>query len=92
MPWISWAGAAAVFVWFSHVVTNHSILFFVTVRVNLERQDLYGLFAFLLLLPAVFGPQDRFSIRRLLRSWPMASLGVISYGVFLGTWISLTSS
>jgi peptidoglycan/LPS O-acetylase OafA/YrhL len=51
--------------------------------VNLERQALYGLFAFLLLLPAVFGPQDRSLIRRLLRSWPMASLGVISYGIYL---------
>ena len=36
-----------------------------------------------LLLPAVFGPQDRGLIRRGLRSWPMASLGVISYGVYV---------
>jgi peptidoglycan/LPS O-acetylase OafA/YrhL len=83
MPWISWAGAAATFIFVSHVVANHSILDFVTVRVNMEKQALYGLFAFLLLLPAVFGPQDRTWIRRLLRSWPMASLGVISYGIYL---------
>lgn len=83
MPWASWIGAALAFVVVSHVVTNHSILYFVTPRVNLERQALYGLFAFLLLLPAVFGPQDRSLIRRLLRSWPMASLGVISYGIYL---------
>jgi peptidoglycan/LPS O-acetylase OafA/YrhL len=83
MPWISWAGAAVVFVVVSHVVTDHSILPFSTARVNLERQDLYGLFAFLLLLPAVFGPQDRSLIRRLLRSWPMVGLGVISYGIYL---------
>jgi peptidoglycan/LPS O-acetylase OafA/YrhL len=83
MPWISWAGAAVTFVFVSHVVANHSILAFVTVRVNMEKQALYGLFAFLLLLPAVFGPQDRTWIRRLLRSWPMASLGVISYGIYL---------
>jgi peptidoglycan/LPS O-acetylase OafA/YrhL len=67
----------------SHVVTDHSILDFITVRANLEKQALYGLFAFLLLLPAVFGPQDRSLIRRFLRTWPMASLGVISYGVYL---------
>ncbi len=83
VPWVSWACAAVVFVWVSHVVTDHSILYFVTPRVNLERQALYGLFAFFLLLPAVFGPQDRSLIRRLLRSWPMASVGVISYGIYL---------
>jgi peptidoglycan/LPS O-acetylase OafA/YrhL len=83
MPWVSWAGAAVTFVLVSHVVTDHSILDFITVRANLEKQALYGLFAFLLLLPAVFGPQDQSLIRRLLRTWPMASLGVISYGVYL---------
>ncbi len=50
---------------------------------NLARQELYGLFAFLLLLPAVFGPQDKGLIRRFLQCWPMASLGVISYGIYL---------
>ena len=49
----------------------------------MARQELYGVFAFLLLLPAVFGPQDRTLVRRLLRSWPVASLGVISYGIYL---------
>jgi peptidoglycan/LPS O-acetylase OafA/YrhL len=37
----------------------------------------------LLLLPVAFGPQDRGVIRRLLRSWPVAGLGIISYGFFL---------
>ena len=83
MPWASWAGAAVTFWAVAHVVTDKNILYFVTPRVNLERQSLYGLFAFFLLLPAVFGPQDRSWIRRLLRSWPVASIGVISYGVYL---------
>jgi peptidoglycan/LPS O-acetylase OafA/YrhL len=83
MPWVSWVGAALAFVVVSHVVSDHDIFYFVIPRVNLERQALYGLFAFLLLLPAVFGPQDSSLIRRLLRSWPMASLGVISYGIYL---------
>jgi peptidoglycan/LPS O-acetylase OafA/YrhL len=83
MPWASWAGAAVTYVVVSHVVTNHSILDFIPLRANLEKQALYGLFAFLLLLPAVFGPQDRSLIRRFLRTWPMASLGVISYGIYL---------
>jgi peptidoglycan/LPS O-acetylase OafA/YrhL len=83
MPWICWAGAAVAFVLVSHVVTDHNLLPFSIPRVNLEKQTLYGVFAFLLLLPAVFGPQDRSLIRRLLRSWPMVSLGVISYGIYL---------
>ena len=83
LPWISWIAAALAFVVVSHVVADHSILYFVKPRVNLERQFLYGVFAFFLLVPAVFGPQDRTLIRRLLRSWPMASLGVISYGIYL---------
>ncbi len=83
MPWLSWAGAAVAFVVVSHVDTNHDILNFVVPRVNLEKQTLYGIFAFLLLLPAVFGPQDRSLIRRFLRTWPMVSLGVISYGIYL---------
>ena len=82
-PWVSWAGAAVAFVWVSHVVTNHNILDYTTIRVNMEKQALYGLFALCLLLPAVFGPQDRSGIRRLLQTWPMASVGVISYGIYL---------
>ena len=59
---------------------------------DLARQTLYGLFALFLLLPAVFGPQDRGLVRRFLRCWPMASLGVISYGIYLWhqTWIDET--
>jgi len=83
MPWVSWACAAALFILVSHVVTTHEILYLLSPRVNLERQTLYGLFAFFLLVPAVFGPQDRSFVRRLLRWWPMASLGVISYGIYL---------
>ncbi len=46
---------------------------------------LYGLTAGLLVLPAVFGPQDRDSswIRRFLTTRVMVFLGVISYGIYL---------
>jgi peptidoglycan/LPS O-acetylase OafA/YrhL len=56
---------------------------------DMARQALYSLFAFFLLLPAVFGPQGRGLIRRFLQWWPMAALGVISYGIYLWheTWI-----
>ena len=83
MPWAAWAGAAVAFWVVANVVNNREIIYVLTPRVNLARQELYGVFAFLLLLPAVFGPQDGTLIRRLLRSWPMVSLGVISYGIYL---------
>lgn len=83
MPWASWGAAAVTFWGVSHLGIPKDILYVVSPTVNIERQALYGLFAFFLLLPAVFGPQDDTLVRRLLRSWPMASLGVISYGIYL---------
>lgn len=50
---------------------------------DLARQSLYGATAFLLLLPAVFGPQDRGLVRRFLASGPMIGLGLVSYGIYL---------
>jgi peptidoglycan/LPS O-acetylase OafA/YrhL len=47
------------------------------------RQFLYGASAFFLLLPAVFGAQDRGLIRRFLRWGPVVYLGLISYGIYL---------
>jgi peptidoglycan/LPS O-acetylase OafA/YrhL len=44
---------------------------------------LLGLLAFVVVLPAVLGRQDRGVIRGVLRSRPAARLGLISYGVFL---------
>jgi peptidoglycan/LPS O-acetylase OafA/YrhL len=83
VPWASWGGALLAFWIVSHVVNDAAIIYIVPPGVNLARQELYGVFAFLLLLPAVFGPQDQSLIRRFLQCWPMASLGVISYGIYL---------
>jgi peptidoglycan/LPS O-acetylase OafA/YrhL len=85
MPWLSWGGAALAFVWCSHLGVERSPLYLTTPWQGIELQTLYGVFAFLLLLPAVFGPQGRQTslIRRFLQSWPIASLGVISYGIYL---------
>ncbi len=47
------------------------------------RQFFYGTTAFFLLLPAVFGPQDRGLVRRFLRWEPVVYLGLISYGIYL---------
>jgi peptidoglycan/LPS O-acetylase OafA/YrhL len=54
------------------------------------RQFLYGATAFFLLLPAVFGHQDRGPVRKFLRWGPMVYLGLISYGIYLWhqAWIS----
>lgn len=50
---------------------------------EMARQVLYGLTALFLVVPAVFGTQDRGGVRRLLRSRPVVAVGVVSYGVFL---------
>ena len=83
MPWLSWTGAAGAFWVASHLGISRSPLYLTAPFQGIELQTLYGVFAFLLLLPAVFGPQDQSSIRRFLTSWPLASLGVISYGIYL---------
>ncbi|MEY2421242.1 MAG: hypothetical protein QOI95_1309 [Acidimicrobiaceae bacterium] len=54
-----------------------------TPRQWMARQVLYAAAAFFLLLPAVFGPQDRGVVRRLLQSRVMVAGGLISYGVYL---------
>ncbi len=82
-PWLSWAAAGAAFIWVAHEMSDHEIFYLVVPRVNLEKQALYGAVAFFLLLPAVFGPQDTSLIRRFLQAWPVASVGVISYGIYL---------
>src|SRR4029077_15786695 len=47
--------------------------------------SLYGLTGALLVLPAIFGPQDRTTslVRRFLRTPVMVYLGVVSYGIYL---------
>jgi peptidoglycan/LPS O-acetylase OafA/YrhL len=49
----------------------------------MRREVLYGSTALFLLLPAVFGDQARGAVRRLLRSGPLATVGLVSYGVYL---------
>ena len=52
-------------------------------RQILVRQWLYVAFALFLLIPAVFGPQDRSPVRRVLRSRPVVGIGLVSYGIYL---------
>lgn len=81
-PWASWALAGVSFVAVSHLGISTSVIYLRT-YLDIARQSLYGLFSFFLLLPAIFGPERRGVIRKFLCSWPMASLGAISYGVYL---------
>jgi peptidoglycan/LPS O-acetylase OafA/YrhL len=87
-PWLSWLCAAAGFWAVSHIGVPIVPIYHES-DLDLARQALYGTFAFFLLLPAVFGPQGKGLIRRFLQCWPVASLGAISYGIYLWheTWI-----
>jgi len=81
-PWISWALAIMCFVAVSNLGLP-VLPVYTPSTIEILRQTLYGLFGFFLLLPAVFGPQRQGVIRRFLQLWPMAALGVISYGIYL---------
>ncbi len=81
-PWASWLLAAAAFVGVSHLGISRQALYTKT-YLDIARQTLYGVFSLFLLLPAVFGPQRVGLVRRVLQWWPVASLGVVSYGVYL---------
>lgn len=87
-PWLSWLCAGVCFWAVSHIGIPLAPVYTAS-ELDLAKQTLYGLFAFFLLLPAVFGPSRRGLVRQFLCSWPMASLGVISYGIYLWheTWI-----
>ncbi len=92
-PWVPVASWGAALVCFWAVSTRLHLprvpVYEATLGQALGRQVLYGAFAFFLLVPAVFGPQDRGLIRRALRSRPAVALGVISYGIYLWheTWM-----
>jgi peptidoglycan/LPS O-acetylase OafA/YrhL len=81
--WLWWICAFVVFTAVTYWVGLPVILETVWGGKAYAKQFLYGFTAFFLLLPAVFGPQDRGPVRRLLRFAPIAYLGMISYGIYL---------
>ncbi|HVA02813.1 MAG TPA: acyltransferase [Acidimicrobiales bacterium] len=83
MPWVSWLVALGLLWVVSHLGVSRSPLEHNTPGRGMAMELLYGLFAFFLLVPAVFGPQQRGVIRGVLRWKPVAALGVVSYGVYL---------
>ena len=82
LPWASWGLAVVCFWAVAHVGVPKLPIYVETFR-DLPRQTLYGLFAFFLLVPAVFGPSRQGLIRKGLECWPVASLGAVSYGIYL---------
>ncbi len=91
MPWISWFLALGMLWAVPHLGVSRSPLEHNPPGRGLAQEVLYGLFAFFLLAPAVFGPQRTGTIRWFLRFKPVAALGVVSYGVYLWhqAWVNL---
>ncbi len=94
MPGLWWAAALALFVWYAYrvgpadFVTGYRGFFWQ------QRQLVVALVSAALIVPAVFGAQDRGVVRRALRWRPIAWVGVVSYGVYLWhfDWIKRTPS
>ncbi|MEI8051046.1 MAG: acyltransferase [Actinomycetes bacterium] len=88
MPWISWTLAAGCFWAVSQIGASVDPVYQVT-SIEIAKQSLYGLFAFFLIAPAVFGPLRLGLIRRFLQAWPVMGVGLISYGIYLWhqTWV-----
>jgi peptidoglycan/LPS O-acetylase OafA/YrhL len=82
-PAASWLLSATCFWVALQLNTPESIYARVTRVQDFGIAFLYGLVAFFLILPAVFGDQERGGIRRFLSSRVMATLGIISYGIYL---------
>jgi len=91
-PLAEWVGSAPILWWLIAIACFVTVSKALHLPVGLARVDgvkgfarqfLYGATAFFLLLPAVFGPQDRGLIRRFLRWAPIVYLGLISYGIYL---------
>jgi peptidoglycan/LPS O-acetylase OafA/YrhL len=83
MPAVAWGAALASFVVVCSIGLPLVPLYNATLGQALARQWLYGAFGFLLVLPAVFGPQDRGAVRGVLRSRPFVAIGMVSYGIYL---------
>ena len=83
LDWLWWLLAALCFHAVSFWIGLPDNLVLVTGLKAFERELLYSFTALFLLLPAVFGAQDRGVTRRFLQLRPMVYLGTISYGIYL---------
>lgn len=80
-PW--WTAAGALFAWYAYRVGPTSFAVGYTGWFWHQRQLVLALFTALLLVPAVFGPQDRGLLRRLWSWRPIVWVGTVSYGWYL---------
>ena len=84
-PALAWVGALGAFWWVAAGAGLGHTSAAIDHRLLWGQHYLYGATAALLILPAVFGPQDRASsrIRWFLQARTMVYLGTISYGIYL---------
>lgn len=80
-PWFCWGSAVGV-IW-AAVQLRYYFIYFPTSGQSLARHAAHGIGAGLLLLPLTLGDQSKGAIRWVMRSWLFASLGAISYGLYL---------
>jgi peptidoglycan/LPS O-acetylase OafA/YrhL len=80
-PLIPWAAAAAIYAVIAAALPTSPFL--LGSGEQISAHVAFGVIAFLLMLPAVFGDGDGGAPRRLLANPVVAWLGLISYGIFL---------
>jgi peptidoglycan/LPS O-acetylase OafA/YrhL len=80
-PW--WLAAAALFTWYAYRVGPADFVTGYTGWFWHRRQLVLAVFTLLLMVPAVFGPDDRGPLRRLWHWRPLAWVGTVSYGLYL---------
>jgi peptidoglycan/LPS O-acetylase OafA/YrhL len=86
-PWISWLLALEVYWLLTRLRLPRLGFESLTLPISESQTflafDLYVLCAAFLVAPAVFGRQDRGTIRGALQSAPLVGLGLVSYGIYL---------
>ena len=87
-PWLCWALSLVCFVIVSKAIglprgPTATTFEDLSAKKEFGLQIFYGLSAFFLLVPGIFGPPEQGVIRRFLRFRVVAWLGLISYGIYL---------